>query len=228
MIEEDRGVIGRIGTAARRIPWIAALGIAWIAGGVGVAAAETDLARGGKIYGLCAQCHGEAGEGSRLALAPAIAGLPEWYVVPQLQHFKSGARGLHPGDVGGLRMHPMSLTLKQESDIRAVSAFVASLPAVPPPHTVGGGDAQQGATRYALCANCHGPDGAGKEQMKAPRLAGTSDWYLLGALQKYKDGVRGSNPGNPNGAIMRSFAAQLDDQAMLDLVAYINTLPGSK
>ena len=221
------GVIGTIGTAGRNF-LIAALGIAWIGMGTGVAAAEGDLERGEKVYGLCAQCHGEVGEGSALALAPAIAGLPEWYVVPQLQHFKSGARGVHPEDVGGLRMHPMSLTLKKEADIRAVAAFVASLPAIHPTPTVEGGDQAQGQARYALCAACHGPDGAGNEQMKAPRLAGTSDWYLLASLQKYRDGVRGSNPGNPNGAVMRSFAAQLDDQAMLDLIAYINSLSGSK
>ena len=207
---------------------IAALGMAWVVGAAGVAAAEAEVERGEKLYGLCAQCHGESGEGSPLALAPAIAGLPVWYVEPQLQHFRSGIRGLHPDDVGGLRMHPMSLTFKRDEDIRAVAAFVASLPPVAQTRTVEGGDAAQGATRYALCAACHGQDGAGNEQMKAPRLVDTGDWYLLTALQKYRTGIRGSNPGNPNGAVMRSFAAQLDDQAILDLVAYINTLPGSK
>lgn len=48
----------------------------------------------------------------------------------------------------------------------------------------------------------------------------------MSSLQKYRAGIRGSNPANPNGAVMRAFAGQLDDQAILDLVAYISTLSG--
>ncbi len=204
---------------------IAALGLA-VAGLAPAAAAESDVARGAELYDLCAQCHGPAGAGQQLALAPAIAGLPEWYAVPQLQHFRSGARGMHPDDVGGLRMHPMSLTLKKDADIQQVAAYVASLPEARPAPVVAGGDPQRGAERYALCAACHGASGAGNEQMKAPRLVGTNDWYLVSSLQKYKAGIRGSNPANPNDALMRTFAAQLDDQAILDIVAYVGTLSG--
>lgn len=211
--------------ASSRKLTIAALGLALV-GLAPAAAAEGDLARGAELYELCAQCHGPAGDGQQLALAPAIAGLPEWYVVAQLQDFRSGARGMHPDDVGGLRMHPMSLTLKKDADIQQVAAYLASLPQAQPAPVVTGGDPQRGAERYALCASCHGATGAGNEQMKAPRLVGTNDWYLVSALQKYKTGVRGSNPANPFGAVMRSFAAQLDEQAILDIVAYVGTLSG--
>ena len=61
--------------------------------------------------------------------------------------------------------------------------------------------------------------------MKAPRLAGTSDWYLLGALQKYKDGIRGTNSANATAMLMRGMALSLtDEQAMKDIIAHINTL----
>lgn len=200
--------------------WIAALGLT-LAGGVPAAAADGDVARGAEIFDLCAQCHGPAGGGQKLALAPAIAGLPQWYSLPQLNNFRSGARGMNPDDVGGLRMHPMSLALKQETDVSDVSAYVATLAETNPVPTVQGGDAQRGAQRYALCAACHGANGTGNEQMKAPRLVGTNDWYLVSALQKFKAGIRGQTP---NGAVMRSFAGQLDDQAILDVVAYISTL----
>ena len=43
-------------------------------------AEEGDLERGERVYGLCTQCHGANGEGKSEALAPAIAGLPGWYV----------------------------------------------------------------------------------------------------------------------------------------------------
>ena len=205
--------------------WIAAIGLA-LAGFAPAAAGEADSARGAELYQLCSQCHGPTAGGQQLALAPAIAGLPQWYTVPQIQHFRSGARGMNPDDVGGLRMHPMSLALKDDADVGHVAAYVASLPEVRPAPVVAGGDPQRGAQHYALCAACHGAQGQGNEQMKAPRLVGTNDWYLVSSLQKYKAGIRGSNPANPNGAVMRSFAAQLDEQAILDLVAYIGTLSG--
>ena len=62
--------------------------------------------------------------------------------------------------------------------------------------------------------------------MNAPRLAGTSDWYLQSALERFKAGIRGSNPKNPNGIVMRGMSMMLaDDQAILDVIAYIGTFP---
>jgi cytochrome c553 len=86
-------------------------------------------ARGRILFDLCAQCHGPAGGGSPLALAPAIGGLSQWYVEAQLQKFKGRVRGAHPEDLAGMRMAPMSRTLETEDDVRAVAAYVASLPA---------------------------------------------------------------------------------------------------
>ncbi|MFT5696654.1 MAG: mono/diheme cytochrome c family protein, partial [Myxococcota bacterium] len=62
-----------------------------------------DNARGKVLFDLCKQCHGPAGGGMTLSLAPAIAGMDEWYVDRQLKNFKSGIRGLHADDLGGLR-----------------------------------------------------------------------------------------------------------------------------
>jgi cytochrome c oxidase subunit 2 len=184
-----------------------------------------DLERGRQVFGLCLQCHGEQGQGNPLALGPAIAGLEEWYVAAQLRNFRNGVRGMHPDDLGGLRMYPMSLSLRSDEDLQAVAAYVASLPEVKPVSLVTGGDPAKGATLYAVCGACHGPDGAGNQAMNAPRLAGTSDWYMLTSLEKYKAGIRGGNPGNPNSVLMRGMAAQLvDEQAMKDVIAHIMTL----
>ena len=164
--------------------------------------------------------------GNEVYLAPAIAGLDLWYVDSTLKKFKSGVRGTHPGDVGGLRMYPMSLALRSDEEIAAVSNHVANLPKVQPPVTVTGGDAAKGAEAYAaLCAQCHGETGAGNQAQFAPPLAGASDWYLMSSLQKYKDGVRGTNPQNPFGIAMRGMTMSLaDEQAMKDVVAHIMTL----
>ena len=93
---------------------------------IGPAHAEDLEVRGEKLYGLCSQCHGPEGAGNPLSLAPSIAGLSSWYVQAQLENFKKGVRGMHPDDRGGLRMYPMSLALKSQTDIEAVALYVSS------------------------------------------------------------------------------------------------------
>jgi cytochrome c oxidase subunit 2 len=204
---------------ACRIPYAIAAALA-----VFILAPAATADRGEDLFGLCTQCHGADGAGDPIALAPAIAGLEEWYITAQLKAFKGGLRGLHPEDVGGLRMYPMSRALKTDEDIQAVAKYVSSLPRVTPPQTVEG-DAAAGAASWTTCAACHGADGAGNQTMNAPRLAGTSDWYLVEALRKYKAGIRGGNPANTNAVMMRGMAMSLkDDQAIRDVVAHVLTL----
>jgi len=187
----------------------------------GAARAE-DLERGAELYELCTQCHQSDGEGSPLALAPALAGLEPWWISKQLTQFKTGVRGMNPEDTAGLRMYPMSQTLKTDADIAAVTAYVASLPAHKPPATLTGGDAARGQQLYQVCASCHGVDGAGNQAIGAPQLAYQSDWYMLTSLQKYQSGIRSTDP---LAAVMRGMAATLpDDQAKKDVIAYIVSL----
>ena len=192
---------------------------------LGGRARADEAVRGAELFELCAQCHGPAGGGNQGALAPAIAGLPDWYVLTQLKDFKTGLRGLQPDDTGGLRMYPMSQYLKTDEDLHAAAHFVSSLPPVLSEPTVVGGDAERGAKLYTPCTACHGPDGGGNQALNAPPLRGRSDWYLLSSLQKFKAGIRGNDPKNANAALMRGMAQMLtDEQAMKDVVAYIGTL----
>jgi len=191
---------------------------------VGPAAAEEN-ARGTQLYQLCAQCHGPQGLGNPMILAPAIAGLSEWYVAAQLEKFRSGARGLHPDDTGGLRMYPMSLSLRRDDDLVAVASYVADLPPEKPPETLQGGDASRGQALYAPCIACHGPKAGGLEDLEGPSLNHASDWYLLRQLENFKDSVRGTDPADVSGSRMRPMAMVLaDQQAMKDVIAYIMTL----
>jgi cytochrome c553 len=181
-------------------------------------------ASGQEIFELCSQCHGEQGQGRHEFNAPAIAGLPQWYVEAQLKKFKSGTRGTHPADLTGMQMRPMSMSLHNEADVKTVAAYVASLPRPIPAPQLSGGDVNRGKTLYATCGACHGVDGAGMEQVKAPPLKHASDWYLLAQLQKYKAGERGL-AGDVEGATMKPQVALLtDEQAMKDVVQYIGTL----
>jgi cytochrome c553 len=180
--------------------------------------------RGEALFRLCAACHGPQGSGQQQLGAPAIAGLPEWYVVAQLLKFRHGVRGMHPQDSAGMRMRPMARALPADSDVQAVARYVAALPpAVQETPTVG--DPASGKVRYQLCAGCHGPDARGMPPLQAPPLILANDWYLIRQLDNFKQGIRGGDAtGDPTGALMRSIAVSLDEQAMRDILAYISTL----
>jgi cytochrome c553 len=182
------------------------------------------LARGEALYDTCAPCHGANGSGNRSLAAPAIAGLPQWYVQAQLEKFQAGHRGGNAFDTTGIRMKSMSWSLDLAGDLESVAEFVASMAPTNPAPVLQGGDAQAGQGTYQVCAACHGADGKGNEAVHSPPLVGQSDWYLLAQLQKFRAGWRGANPADTWGATMRANALMLDDGAMADVVAYIQTL----
>lgn len=179
--------------------------------------------RGTQVFKLCSYCHGDAGEGNPSIGAPAIAGLPEWYIKRQLMNFRSGARGAHPKDIAGMRMYPMARTLNGESDVDAVTKHVAAMPHVASAETIKG-HVIKGKKTFVVCATCHGQNAEGNQTLNAPPLAGASDWYLVKQLQNFKHKVRAFDPArDPIGASMAPNAAGLSDDDMLNVVAYINT-----
>ncbi len=180
--------------------------------------------RGEALFGTCVPCHGSDGGGNEVLGAPAIAGLPQWYIDAQLDKYQSSQRGANPFDTVGLRMKSMSRTLDLPGDLESVSEYVASMPVIPVALTLNGGSVEAGQQAFGLCGACHGAAGDGMEVLGAPPLTGQHDWYLLAQLQKFKTGWRGTAPGDVGGATMRANALTMDDQAMRDVVAYIQTL----
>lgn len=185
-------------------------------------AAETPS--GAALYGGCVSCHGEAGEGSTLVSAPAIAGMPAWYVSSQVQRFQTGLRGKHADDVEGLKMRAMSKQMMTEAETTAVSAYVASLPAVKNAATLADGNAATGQTLYAMCVPCHGAKGEGNEAVKAPPLAGQDDWYVAGQIRKFRAGIRGAVPGDPVGPVMQAMSMTIQPENVHHLAAYVHSL----
>jgi cytochrome c oxidase subunit 2 len=156
--------------------------------------------------------------------APKIAGQDAWYLERQLHNYKAGLRGTHEEDVYGKQMAPMARTLATDAAIDNIVAHIQTFPDQPTAQTVEG-NAAAGADRFIVCAYCHGAQGEGIEAMNAPRLAGMPDWYLAHQLQNFRQGIRGEHPedyyGKQMGFMGRIFQ---DDQAINDVVAYINTL----
>jgi cytochrome c oxidase subunit 2 len=179
---------------------------------------------GAAQYAVCAACHGQQGEGIAAMNAPKLAGQSAWYLKRQIMNYKRGLRGTDPGDTFGQQMIGMVASLADEQAVDNVVAHIRTFPDRPVEATIAG-DVNAGADEYRVCAYCHGKDGAGVQALNAPRLAGMSDWYLERQLQNFRNNVRGAHPQDYYGFQMGLMGQSLyDEQAMTDLVAYINTL----
>ena len=82
---------------------------------------------------------------------------------------------------------------------------------------IAGGDVANGEALSVDCADCHGDDGMGDDDV--PAIAGLDAAEHAQKLTDFKSGaVEGE---------MNDYAADLSDQDILDLAAYYATLPGN-
>lgn len=81
-----------------------------------------------------------------------------------------------------------------------------------------------GDTFATVCAQCHGPQGQGNEQLKAPSIAGRPAWYVERQLQNFHMGRRGSNPADVPGTQMAAIAKTLTPDQMKVLAKKVESL----
>ena len=74
------------------------------------------------------------------------------------------------------------------------------------------------------CAACHGADYNKPVDPSYPKLAGQHADYLAHALVAYK---RGDGANGRNNAIMGGMAKVLSDQDVVDIAAYLGSLPST-
>ena len=190
-----------------------------------VATVAGDPAAGAASYAVCSACHGPDAQGNPALNAPKLAGQESWYLARQLYGFRHQLRGADANDTYGQQMAPMAATLPDETAVRNVVAYIASLPSGEHAKATISGDLEHGKAVYDTCANCHGAKGEGVWATNAPRLAGMSDWYLERELKNFKSGIRGAHPEDIPGAQMAFLSSVLNgDRDVTDVVAYLNTL----
>jgi cytochrome c oxidase subunit 2 len=183
-----------------------------------------DAVAGQASFMVCASCHGQQGEGNIAMNAPRLAGLPNWYVERQLRYYKNGVRGAHKDDTFGQQMAPMAGVLADDTAVRSVAAYIATLDAEPGGNTLGG-DPSRGSRYYTACGACHGANAQGNFALQAPRLAGQNDWYLKQQLENFRLGIRGAHKDDNYGHQMVLMARSIqDEQSINDLMAYLGTL----
>ncbi len=86
-----------------------------------------DPVKGKQLYAICAACHGPDAKGLKAMNSPNLTLQQDWYMVRQLQNFKSGVRGTTPGDILGMQMSPMAQTLQTDQDINDVVSYIMLL-----------------------------------------------------------------------------------------------------
>jgi cytochrome c oxidase subunit 2 len=86
-------------------------------------------------------------------------------------------------------------------------------------------DLERGAALYAMCEQCHGPDGEGSALLLAPSIAGLEPWYIEVELRKFRSGARGEHPADVAGLRMRPMSRWLTgDPDIAAVAAYIGSM----
>ncbi len=175
-----------------------------------------DAAAGQTLYeAQCTVCHGVAGA-SAVPTQPILSGQHAEYTAAELRKFRSNERK-NP------IMSPMSTNLSDE-DIANLAVYLAEQK----PAIAGANDlslAQSGEKLYRggdlaagipACAACHNPVGAGIAPLY-PRISGQYAEYVASSLREYANGSR-------SGDAMNSIAAELSEEQINALAAYISGL----
>ena len=172
---------------------------------------------------VCAVCHGENGQGKLELHSPSIAGLPSWYVIEQIEKFRTGYRGTHPEDIPGMQMRAISLALNKEQ-LEAAAKLVEGLPSIPT-SIIKEGDIERGRTIFAqTCMPCHRYNGRGERAFHSAPLVTLNPEYLRRSLENYAKGWRGAAELDFYGHKMVAEAQGMSDRDITDLVRFIGEM----
>jgi cbb3-type cytochrome c oxidase subunit III len=164
---------------------------------------------GKKAAFFCVNCHGDAGV-SKLPNVPNLAGQNSAYLMTQIQKFADGRR--KDEFMSGL------IKVLKDEDRLNMAIYYASL-GVAPTVARDARLAQQGKALYArACIGCHGANAHGNRNVA--RLAGQQYTYLNESLANYRN-----RKGARTDPVMTSVAANLSDEQIAAIAAYLQTLP---
>lgn len=164
---------------------------------------------------LCMACHGPQGN-SVIPTTPSLAGQPKLFLENQLVLIREGLRAIP-------EMKGLLDGVKDAEIVSMAQYFSEQKPAVREGR-VDEASYRRGQALSAkmLCASCHLPDYAGRQQI--PRLAGQHEAFLLLSMKQFRD-----QPGLGRDTIMAASLYGLKDPDLADLAHYLAYFrPGAK
>ena len=197
------------------------------------AAFAQNLEKGKEINGVCAGCHGEAGQGGSRGEYPRIGGQRAAYLTQQLKAFRARTRV-------NLAMYPYTQERElPDEDIKDIAAYLAAIelpnkwpvfkesddaltrltltervmiiPRVP--GNLGNGE----AVYQKNCVTCHAKTGMGRGMF--PMLVGQYTSYLKRQMDLF---VKGERPHDEEGVI--GVLNTLKEADMQDILAYLTSI----
>ena len=168
------------------------------------------------MFDSCLVCHSTR----EMQRGPILNGLQPWYAKSQMEKFNHGIRGSNEENKSERLMVTGLSKVPTSAEIAELAKLIGTLDPVSHKKVVQG-DLASGEAQYVRCKSCHGDKAEGKKFLKAPQLAYLEDWYMLDQLRKYKNGLRGYHPKDTHGKTMAAGLADMSDQKLKDVTAYI-------
>ena len=167
---------------------------------------------GKTTYGVCARCHLPEAWGNEDGTFPQLAGQHVNVLMKQLLDIRNGTR--HSS-----LMFPFvqERTIGGYQELSNVVAYISTLPMNPShskgPWQEGSSEYQQGEKVYQqYCANCHGDNGQGNNELIYPKLQGQHFQYMSQQLGRIKSGLRDVHPAMQ--AVIQELDIEKLDKAM--------------
>ena len=176
----------------------------------------SDQQRGEALVAECLLCHSNK-EAQR---GPILHGMETWYLMNQLEKFRSGVRGKLASNRSEYLMGVGARKIQDDYELAYVANWFSEQEPLPAIRTIEG-DLEDGKIFYdQRCASCHGENGEGNRLVEAPSLQRLEGWYFLEQMRKFRSGQRGYHIKDITGQSMAAASKEISDRNLRNVVAY--------
>ena len=176
----------------------------------------SDSQRGEILVAECMLCHSNK-EAQR---GPILHGMEMWYLMDQLEKFRSGVRGKLASNRSEYLMGVGARKIKDDFELAYVANWFSEQDPLPAIRKVQG-SLEEGKEYFnQRCASCHGGNGEGNRLLNAPSLQRLEGWYFLEQMRKFRSGERGYHPQDIGGQAMAAASQEISDRNLRNVVAY--------
>jgi cytochrome c553 len=176
----------------------------------------SDKQRGEALVAECLLCHSNK-EAQR---GPVLHGMETWYLMDQLEKFRSGVRGKLVSNRSEYLMGVWAKKIHDDYELAYVANWFSEQEPLPAIRTIEG-NLEDGKIFYdQRCASCHGENGEGNRLVEAPSLQRLEGWYFLEQMRKFRSGQRGYHIKDITGQSMAAASKEISDRNLRNVVAY--------